>query len=161
VGILAAENSQPYYQSWPQYAIYDIWFNFHDGSVADPNSEFLKFQHPLAAHADRTVYNNAHVFFHPLIDPAEEDAFFTSVAASASIPVTASKFLVLKDNSSATTNSTYGLYAWQYRAWEVGGGGNQMDFSLGQLYNFIRRGYTGGLINAGQMYRFVSATGLP
>lgn len=161
IGILASENSQPYYQSWPQYSINDIWLNFHAASLPNASAEFLKFQHPLVAHADRTVYNAAGVFVHPLLDPSEEDNFYASLATGSNSPLPTSRTLVLKDNAAAGTNSTYQIYAWMYRPWESGGGGNQMDFSLGKTYNFITRGYTGGLIDAGQMYRFVAAMGFP
>ena len=161
IGLWASENSIPYYQQWPQYDFVDAWFNFHATAPLNLPAEFLKYQLPLVGRVDRTVYNNARVFEHTLLDPTEEDAFYVSVGETANSPLISSKMLTLKDSAAAGTNSTYQIYPWQYRSWEAGGGGNQMDYSLAKTYNFLTRGYTGGLVDATHMYRFVSSMGFP
>ena len=47
IGLWARQNSQPYYQTWPQWSINRAYVNFHASSVASPNDEFLKSQHSL------------------------------------------------------------------------------------------------------------------
>jgi len=61
IGIWARQNSQPYYQAWPQYSTHDLFLNFHSASLSSPEDEFLKFNtiwwgaHPLRS-TTRLVY---------------------------------------------------------------------------------------------------------
>ena len=48
---LARQNSQPYYQAWPQWSTHDVYLNFHNTALASPANEFLKFQHYLVGRA--------------------------------------------------------------------------------------------------------------
>ncbi|MEO5741995.1 MAG: hypothetical protein ABIS29_15515, partial [Vicinamibacterales bacterium] len=84
IGIWPRQNSQPYYQAWPQWSTHDLYFNFHSAALSSPSSEFLKVQHPLLARAALSHYNTTAVFPFPIVDPTVEDAFFTSTHATAS-----------------------------------------------------------------------------
>ncbi|HZZ14849.1 MAG TPA: hypothetical protein VFE08_02690, partial [Candidatus Sulfotelmatobacter sp.] len=70
----------PYYQAWPQYSVHDLYLNFHSAPLTSPGSEFLKFQHYLMARAPIAYYNNANVFFYSLLDPVEEDSYWSGAS---------------------------------------------------------------------------------
>ena len=71
----------PYYQAWPQYSVHDLFVNFHSAPLSSAGTEFLKFQHYLMARAPISYYNDADVFFYPLLDPVEEDSYWSSTSA--------------------------------------------------------------------------------
>lgn len=155
IGIWARENSQPYYQAWPQQSTHDLYLNFHGTALASPANEFLKFQHPLVARAcaasgtgkchDFTYINSTGVFPYKLIDPDAEDAYFLNMAANAQPPVALANACCLAD-----------FVPQMIRFWTPGatGGPNQTEFRWSYLMNFITRGMTGRYIQAQNWYRY-------
>jgi hypothetical protein len=160
VGIWARQNSQPYYQSWPQWSIHDHYLNFHSSLPASAAGEFLKFQHPLLARANRDHYNTAGVFFYELLDPAEEDNYYKTIAASAKPSVDPSYTCCVQDRGLTDTYRSP-LTVYRYYPWGAGGGGNQMEFHLSYLFNFITRGFTGRYLDAAYFYRMVAEQSFP
>jgi len=88
IGIWARQNSQPYYQAWPQYSTHDLYLNFHAAvpTSAAAASEFLKFQHYLLARALTGYYNSSAVFPYTLLSQAEEDGFYKQVQTTSKVP---------------------------------------------------------------------------
>lgn len=160
IGIWARQNSQPYYQAWPNWSIHDLYLNFHAAPLASPSSDFLKYQHALVGRADRTYYNSVGVFPYNIIDPSEEDSYYKSVAQTATPALDTAYTCCLQDKGLVDTYKNP-LVAYRFYAWGNGGGGNQMEFHLSYLYNFISRGYTGRYLDAAHFYRFVAEKGFP
>lgn len=134
----------PYYQAWPQYSIHDIYVNFHSSALNSPRDEFLKFQHYLLARAPIAQYNNANVFFYPLMDPSEEDGYWSSLASTYGFRWYA--------NSPAITDKTpkiFRLYAWQSP-----GGSNQSEVRWGYVEQWLSRGLPGRYLTAAHFYRY-------
>jgi len=159
IGIWARENSQPYYQAWPQSSTHDLYLNFHSQPLSNPDAEFLKFQHYLVARAPMNSYNAANVFPYPLIDPAAEDSFYRSVATSASPSLDPSRTCCIEDVG--TTNLSWPLNIYRFYAWGSGGGANQTEFRWSFLLNYLTRGMTGRYLNAAHFYRFQSDSTFP
>src|ERR1035441_6004975 len=140
VGIWARQNSIPYYQAWPQWSIHDLFLNFHAKAPASPANDFLKFQHYLLGRADRTQYNAAGVFPYPMLDPAQEDAYYSATIAKAQPAITNYTFK-MADKGTSTGN----LFAYRFYAWRAGGGGNQMDFRYSDMQDFRSEEHTSEL----------------
>jgi hypothetical protein len=158
IGIWARQNSQPYYQTWPQWSTHDLYLNFH-AAAASPANEFLKFQHYLVGRAPIAHYNAAKVFAYPLIDPTVEDNFYKATAAAAAPALTASTICCIQDVG--TTTSNWPLNVFRFYAWGSGGGANQTEFRWSYLLNFLTRGMTGRYLNAAHFYRFQSESAFP
>ncbi len=112
IGIWARENSQPYYQEWPQYNTHDLYLNFHNAALTSPGNEFLKFQHGLLARAPYTYYNSTAVFPYQMIDPTVENSFYSSIESGATTPTPSGSSVVTSiTNTNPTTltlaNSTF------------------------------------------------------
>lgn len=153
IGIWSRQNSQPYYQAWPQHSIHDLYLNFHSAAVASPANEFLKFQHYLLARAPFTYYNTTAVFPYTLIDPTVEDAFYTSTGSSANpSTIPASNACCIKDVGTSDI-SHWPLNIYRFYSWHSGGGANQTDFRWSFLLNFLTRGMTGRYLDATHFYR--------
>ena len=134
----------PYYQAWPQYTIHDLYINFHASAPKSPTDEFLKFQHNLLARAPVSYYNDAQVFFYPLLDPKEEDGYWNEVSSSYGFRWTG--------NSPAVADRTpqiFRLYAWQ-----LGGGSNQSEVRWGYIQQWLARGLPGRYLTAAHFYRY-------
>jgi hypothetical protein len=161
VGIWPRQNSQPVYMSWPTWSVHDLFLNFHAANSSSPANDFLKFQHYLIARADRTHYNNAGVFFYNLIDPGEETNSYNSIIAAGTPSVTQYYPSFSISDSGLTDTYHYPLKVYRMFLWSAGGGGNQMEFHLSHLFNFIRRGFTGSFLDASHFYRMVAEKGFP
>jgi hypothetical protein len=167
IGIWARENNTtstssttanaPYYMSWPQWSINDVYLNFHASALASPANDFLKFQHYLVASASAAYYNSCNVFLYPLLDTTEEDSYYSSVVASASPAVSAPS---IKDLG-ITDTYNWPLNAWRFYPWASGGVSNQMEFRLARLFNFIRRGFTGSYLDSAHFYKFIVEKAFP
>lgn len=160
IGIWARENSQPFYQSWPQWSIHDLFLNFHAAPLASPSADFLRFQHYLVARAPRTHYNNAKVFPFPVVDPVAEDAFYRSAQTTASPSIDASKACCLQDLGTSDPGR-WPLNIYRFYAWNAGGGGNQSELRWSGLLNFLARGMTGRFVDTSHFYRFQAESFLP
>ena len=174
LGIWASENNTtgpatttpaaPYYMAWPQWSTAtDVFLNFHVTAVASPQNEFLKLQHPLLLRAAYTWYNSSGVFPYQLPSPSEEDTYYSTVAAAASPAgpsVTASDLPAGSTSNADSLCSGY-VCIFRFYSWPAAGGSNQMEFRLGHLYNFLRRGYTGGYLNASYFYRWAASFAFP
>jgi hypothetical protein len=151
IGIWPRQNSQPYYQAWPQWSSHDLYLNFHSAALSSPANEFLKFQHYLVGRAPIGHYNSSKVFPYPLLDAVAEDAFYTATGASASPALDTSRFCCVQDVG--TANPAWALNVYRWYAWNSGGGGNQTEFRWSYLLNFLTRGMTGRYLNAAHFYR--------
>jgi hypothetical protein len=160
IGIWARENSKPYYQSWPQYSIHDLYLNFHAAAVSSPASEFLKFQHYLVARASRDQYNNSGVFPYPLIDPTEESSFYSDTFASSKPSTTQFAFNYFQDLG-VTDTYNFPITATRYWSWGQGGAGNQAEYRWANLMRFLQRGQTGRLLDASHFYRMIEEQSFP
>jgi hypothetical protein len=166
IGVWASENNttstsattanKPYYIPYPQYSINDVYLNFHVGAPASLASEFLKQQHYLVASAATSWYNTTNAFMYPLLDPSEEDAFYSSVTSTASPAVSGYTFTDV-----GTTSPNSPLTAWRYYSWAASGASNQMEIHESRLLNFIRRGHTGGYLDAAHFYKMVGELAFP
>jgi hypothetical protein len=156
-GTASTTANQPYYMPWPQWSINDAYVNFHGASTLASATDFLKMQHYLVASAAPSYYNSCNVFTYPLLDPAEEDTYYTSVVSSAN-PVVAAPSI--KDLG-VTDTYNWPLTAWRFYAWASGGISNQMEFRMSRVYNFIRRGFTGGYLDSAHFYKFVAEQAFP
>src|SRR5581483_8176173 len=101
-----------------------LFLNFHANSQASAANEFLKFQHYLLARAPFTYYNATSVFPYNLIDPAVEDAYYTSAGSTANpATISASRSCCIQDFG--TSNAQWPLSAFRFYYWHSGGGDNQ------------------------------------
>jgi hypothetical protein len=126
IGIWPRQNSQPYYQAWPQWSTYDLFVSFHGVAVSTPANDFLRFQHYLVARAPIAQYNNAKVFPYSLLDPAVEDALYAATAAQAVPALSPSTACCIQDVG--TTNPSWPLDIYRFYAWDSTGGANQTEF---------------------------------
>jgi hypothetical protein len=171
VGLWASENNttstsaltanKPYYQLWPQWNIQEAVLNFHGSTLssAAATNAHLSYQHYLVAAAAPSHYNASGVFPFPLLDPAEETAYFNALDTAA--PPATTKPPLEDMGLSRQSPSQYYLNIWRAYAWEAGGGGNQMEFHLSRLYNLIRRGWTGGFLDTAHFYKMVVEVAYP
>ena len=159
IGIWPRQNSQPYYQAWPQYSIHDLYLNFHATAPASLANEFLKQQHFPVARAANAYYNSTAVFPYPLIDPAEESAFYADTAASSNPPTTAFSLNYFQDLGVGIYR--FSLEATRYWAWGQGGGDNQAEFRWANMMRFLQRGQSGRLLEALHFYRLVAEQAFP
>lgn len=161
IGIWPRQNSQPYYQTWPQSSTHDLFLNFHATAPASPANDFLKFQHYLVGRTPLAHYNATGVFPYTLIDPAVEDAFYTSLSTAAN-PATLdpSRTCCIQDQGTANTY-LWPLYIYRFYAWHTGGGDNQSEFRWSYLMNFLSRGMTGRYLHASHFYRFQADSAWP
>lgn len=164
VGIWPKQNSIPYYQSWPQYSIHDIYLNFHGpAATTPPVEEFKKFQHYLVARAPRNYYNATKVFPYPLVDPEEEDNYYKQVGAAATPSIGASRVCCTQDLG--LTNSQFGISTFRYWGWQSAGGGsgmgNEAEYRWSLLLNFLSRGWSGRYLTAAHFYRYQTESAFP
>jgi len=160
IGIWARENSQPIYQAWSAWSIHDLFLNFHATALASPANDFLKFQHYLVAHADRTYYNATGVFPYPMPSAADEDAYYQSMAATANPPIGVSAVCCLQDQGVADTfHWPLSIYRWF--GWGQGGPPTQEEFRWSNLQAFIKRGYAGRFLNSSHFYRMEAEKAWP
>lgn len=160
IGILSGKNSVPVQAAWPQYKTDDLWLNFHATAPANPQNDFLKFQHSLVGRADRTQYNTSGVFPYTLVDPTEEDAYYTAVVTAASPSTSTANGCCIVDVGTLDTYN-WPLQVEYFYDWNVGGATNQLEWRYSYLTNFITRGMTGRFLQAAHFYRALSDAGLP
>lgn len=160
IGIWARQNSQPYYQAWPQWSVHDLYLNFHAAALASPANEFLKLQHYLVARASIAHYNSTKVFPYNLIDGATEDAFYASTTATANPGLSSSSGCCIGDVGTADTFRSP-LNVYRFYSWRSGGGANQTEFRWSYLLNFLTRGMTGRYLDASHFYRMQTETTWP
>ncbi len=141
----------PYYQAWPQYSVHDLYLNFHSVPLSSPSSEFLKFQHYLMARAPIAYYNNANIFFYPLLDPAEEDSYWSG----------ASTRYGFRWNGNTPAISDLTPKAFRLYAWRSPGGSNQSEVRWGYIEQWLTRGLTGRYLTASHFYRYQAEQAFP
>lgn len=164
VGIWPGQSSTPYVQAWPQYSIHDIFVNFHAGMQVSLADTFLKQQHYLVGRAPREHYNLAKVFPYPLVDPAEEDAYFDATGATADPAISnPAKWCCIQDLGVANIAS-YPITISRYYGWGSAGGGNwsnEFENRWSFLLNFLTRGMTGRYLTAAHFYRYQAEETFP
>jgi hypothetical protein len=157
IGIWPRQNTDPFYQAWPQWNTHDLYFNFHASALSSPSDEFLKFQHPLVARAPREHYNTTLALPYPIVDPVVEDAFFDATYAARN-PATGLAFADIVNASPGGANPSGGndlkLAAMRGFDWNSGGASRQMEFRFSWLMTWIGRGFTGHYLAAKQFYQF-------
>lgn len=173
VGMWAAENNTtspstttanaPYYQAWPQHSIHNVFLEFNTAQPTSAQNDFLRFQYSLAARADYSWYNTSAVFPYPMLSAAEEDTFYSATFAASSPPVTARTPSDLPIGNTSNSDILCGNFVciFSYYNWSQVGGGNQMEFRLTRLFDFIRRGYTGGYLQSSYFYKYMSEWAFP
>lgn len=173
IGMWAAENNStspstttanaPYYQAWPQYSIHNVFLEFNTSQPTSAANDFLKFQYPLVGRADYSWYNQSAVFPYPMLSAAEENAYYADAFGTASPSVTARAAVDLPIGN--TTNADIlcqgFVCVFPYYNWAATGGGNQMEFRLAHLFDFIRRGFTGGYLKSSYFYKFMAEWAFP
>jgi hypothetical protein len=132
---LFESGGEDYFQSWPQYSMHTLYIEFHNSALPNPAAEFRKFQYPLIARAHREQYNDAAVFFYPIIDPKEQDEYFRSIGIMCCI-------------------SDVAPHIFRAYDWRGGGGGNQAEMRWAELMLWIQRGYASRYINAEHFYTY-------
>ncbi len=185
IGIWAAENSQPYYATWPGWEISDQYLDFHATAPASLPNNFLRYQHYLLGRAAIARYNSTSVFRYPLEDPIEMDTeMVTAQQAESIVPpaLTPSRACCLYDKGLAVVN-TYNLARYYYYSWSIGSGSNQADLRWGDISAWLTRGthtgclsgstvntcnadplgshFAGRYLDASHFYRFIAETGWP
>jgi hypothetical protein len=141
----------PYYQAWPQYSVHDLYLNFHTAPLSLRGTEFLKFQHYLMARAPIAHYNNANVFFYPLLDPVEEDSYWSGTSARYGFR--------WNGNSPAISDLTPKIF--RLYAWRSPGGANQSEVRWGYIEQWVTRGLTGRYLTASHFYRYQAEQAFP
>ncbi len=160
IGIWARENSQPYYQVWPQWSIHDLYLNFHAGALTSPANEFLRFQQYLIGRASYAYYNRTGVFPYTLVDPTVEDNYYRKIQQSASPAISAASACCIQDFG-VSDLVHWPLHIFRYYAWNAPGGANQTEFRWSYLLNFLTRGMTGRYLEAAHFYRFQAESAWP
>lgn len=125
-----------------KYDAREIAWDFHTAAVSNKGVLF-RLQHPLIARAPLTQYMSGKMFFGQsgLVTPAQQTQFFTDLGKAADSPV-------LGDVIPPAIN--------RYYSWNSGGGGNQTDFALYDLLDFVRTGFAGYYVRAEIFTHFVN-----
>ena len=115
--------------AWGAYETREMSFNFYATPPANRAAALYELQYPLVARAPLTQYASAGAIFgeKKLASASEQQSWFAQHGAS----------------SPTLANITPSF--WRYHAWPTGGGGNQTDFALIDLLDFLRTGYGGYL----------------
>jgi hypothetical protein len=133
---LFGSGSQDYYQAWPQYSIHTLYFDFHTAAISDPEAEFARFQHPLLARAPLSYYNDAKVFFYPILDPKREDQYLQSLGLG------------------CCAEDLQSPHVYRNYSWHAAGGLNQSELRWADLMFWLQRGLSGRYLNASHFYNF-------
>lgn len=163
------EGTHPAYQAWPTWIIRDLYLNFHAAALASPGEEFLKYQHYLLARPARDYTNATGVFPLPLVDPAEEDAYYVKLAGSATPAIPLTDLCLGGERTNCTPDRkpkphVYDPYLSVYRRtpWGQGGGSSyQAEHRWSEALRFLQRGYTGDFLNSAHHYRMSSERSWP
>ena len=154
----ASPNSAPqvsYAMGWPQYAIHDLYFNFHTGTqtASVAQNRFLYFQHYMLARPQSATYYNSVVdatsglpaLWYPIPDPVAEDTYYLGL--SGVCQPTAPAGQCVGDVGSANYafgGTTNHMSIFRFFDWPAAGGtqGTQFDQRFSFLRNFEQRGCT-------------------
>lgn len=129
---------------WGAYETRELFFHFYNTPPANREVTRFEMENPLAARAPLAQYASAGALFGEtnLVSVAQQQAWFSANGGS----------------SPTLTNITPQF--WRYHAWPTGGGGNQTDFALIDLTDYLRTGY-GGYLAQGErnsLYKCDTAT---
>lgn len=115
--------------AWGAYETREMMFQFYAAPPANRAAVLHALQYPLVARAPLAQYASAGAIFGEtrLVSPPEQQLWFSQHGAT----------------SPPLDNITPSL--WRYHNWPSGGGGNQTDFALIDLVDFIRTGHGGYL----------------
>jgi hypothetical protein len=159
IGIWPRENSKPYYQSWPQHAIHDLFLIYHASALSSLSSEFMKMQHYLVAYPGIAYLNSTGCFPYPFVDPTVESKFYSTSFTSVMPDV--SGFALPYFNDLGPGVNHLGLSAVRYWAWGQGSSNNQAEFRWANLLRFLQRGTPGRLAAALHWYRMQAEQSFP
>jgi hypothetical protein len=115
--------------AWGAYETREMSFNFYATPPANRTAALYELQYPLVARAPLPQYASAGAIFGEtkLASVSEQQSWFARHGAS----------------SPTLANITPSF--WRFHAWPTGGGGNQTDFALIDLLDFLRTGFGGYL----------------
>jgi hypothetical protein len=118
--------------AWGAYETREIFFDFHASAPSNRNAALYEMQYPLSGRAPIAQYSAAGAIYGEtkLVSANDQQRWFTAHGAT----------------SPSLANPTPGFY--RYKAWGAGGGGNQMDFALVALIDWLRTG-NGGFLAEG------------
>ncbi|MGE5178136.1 MAG: hypothetical protein ACM3PF_03490 [Bacteroidota bacterium] len=128
--------------AWGAYETRELFFDFHATAPADRNTALYEMQYPLAGRAPLTQYAAAGAVYGEtsLVSANDQIRWFTAHGAT----------------SPSLGNITPQIL--RYHAWSTGGGGNQMDFALADLLDFLRTGNGGFLVQGEQNTKYKADT---
>jgi hypothetical protein len=119
--------------AWGAYETRELLFDFHDAAPASRSTALYEMQYPLGGRAPLTQYAAAGAIFGEtkLVSANDQARWFTAHGkTSPSLANIVPQF-------------------WRYHAWGMGGGGNQTDFALYELTDYLRTG-NGGFLAQGE-----------
>lgn len=154
IGLLPQQNVTTYWLAYPQYKIYEAYFNFHDDPI-DYSGEFKKFQHPLMARADLATYNRARVFPYALLQPEAEDTYYRKIASIAKNMGSGSLFPEILSRSNLDYK-IFRVYAWRdHHAF------NQTELRFENLMKWLRWGTPGHYLESKIFYSYQERQAIP
>jgi exo-rhamnogalacturonan lyase-like protein len=120
--------------AWGAYDTRELLFDFHASAPASRNTALYELQYPLGGRAPLTQYAAAGAIFGEknLVSANDQLRWFTAHGST----------------SPSLANITPAFL--RYYAFSMAGGGNQMDFELADLLDWLRTGNGGFLDNADQ-----------
>jgi len=119
--------------AWGAYETRELFFDFHAAAPSSRSTALYEMQYPLGGRAPIAQYAAAGAIYGEtkLVSSNDQDRWFTSHGAT----------------PPSLANITPRML--RYRYWPTGGGGNQMDFALADLIDWLRTG-NGGFLAEGE-----------
>ena len=164
VGILAPQNTQPYYIEYPAWVLEGprgIWLNFHAAAPTTQSADFQKWQNFLIARQPVADYNAAGVFEYPIQEAAMQDAY-ESANYTGAVPATIPSGNRWADGSGTkgTPTDCPGTYACpsvtRRFSWQL-----ESDYRYDYLMTWLQRGWAARYLEALSFYNFVGEYGAP
>lgn len=119
--------------AWGAYETRELFFDFHATAPANRSAALYEMQYPLAGRAPLAQYAASGAVYGEtrLVSGNDQQRWFADHGAA----------------SPSLANPTPQFQ--RYHSWSMGGGGNQMDFELADLLDFLRTG-NGGFLAQGE-----------